>query len=75
MIEIDKTHHRLRLQTHQTMLIVQKKNTPKHNPKSYLPVMFSKENWSDGCIGPQIFPNFFWSRYTTTVALLTWRAL
>ena len=31
--------------------------------------MFSEENWSDGGIGPQIFPNFFWSCYSSSLDL------
>ena len=32
--------------------------------------MFSEENWSDGGIGPQIFPKFFfWSCYSSSLDL------
>ena len=31
--------------------------------------MFPEENWFDGGIGPQIFPNFFWSCYSSFLDL------
>ena len=32
-------------------------------------MMFPEENWFDGGIGPQIFPNFFWSCYSSSLDL------